>query len=238
MKIQLEIKLILLLSIFFFNSLSSQNEKINEIILKSLNAHGGESLNKIKKIKYLKTTYTYDKIGNIKKEIKQTITHNFDPYKTEIESNNTFLKSDGINTEINEDGLLVTDLESITRAKSIIDGAFYVFWQPMKLKDIGTIIKYMGITILPNKRKVYSLKVSYPEGTDTWNFYFDITSYLLIGTEVNHNNKVSLIYTTDFNNTDNGVFHYKRESYKVTENRSKLNIQARYVYSILNITKK
>ena len=37
--------------------------------------------------------------------------------------------------------------------------------------------------------------------------------------------------------TDNGIFHHKRESYKVTENRSKLNIQASYVYSILNITK-
>ena len=88
MKIQFDIRLILLFSLFFLNSISAQNEKINEILIKSLNAHGGENLNKIKKIKYLKTTFTYDEVGNVKKQIKQIITHKFDPYKTEIESNN------------------------------------------------------------------------------------------------------------------------------------------------------
>tara|TARA_B100000767_G_C19727405_1_gene520099 strand:+ start:723 stop:1439 length:717 start_codon:yes stop_codon:yes gene_type:complete len=237
MKIQFDLKLVLLLSIFFLNSVLSQNKKVNEILLKSLDAHGGENLNKIQRIKYFKTTYTYDESGTIKKEDKQKITHQFDPYETVMESKNKFIKSNGIITEITENERPVNDLESINKAKSLIDGAFYVFWQPMKLKDSGTIIKYMGITRLPNKKKVFSLKVSYPDGTDTWNFYFDITSYLLIGTEVNHNNKISLIYTTDFNTTEDGIFHYKRDSYKVTKNRSKLSIQASYIYEILNIVK-
>tara|TARA_B100000780_G_scaffold160777_1_gene112366 strand:- start:238 stop:954 length:717 start_codon:yes stop_codon:yes gene_type:complete len=238
MKIQFDIRLILLFSLFFFNSISAQNEKINEILIKSLNAHGGENLNKIKKIKYLKTTFTYDDLGNLKKEIKQIITHKFDPYKTEIESNNKTLKSDGIITEILENGEIVKDFKSLNKAKSKINGAFYVFWQPMKLKDAGTIIKYMGVSTLPNKKRVFSLEVSYRDGTDTWNFYFDTNSYLLVGTEVNHNNKVSLIYTTDFNRTESGVFHHKRESYIVSENRSKLRIQASYVYDILDVVKK
>lgn len=237
MKIQFDIRLILLFSLFFLNSISAQNEKINEILIKSLNAHGGENLNKIKKIKYLKTTFTYDDLGNVKKQIKQIITHKFDPYKTEIESNNKTLKSDGIITEIIENGKIVSDFESLNKAKSTINGAFYVFWQPMKLKDDGTIIKYMGATTLPNKKKVYSLEVSYLSGSDTWNFYFDSNSYLLVASEVNHNNKVSLIYTTGFNTTDNGIFHHKRESYKLTENRSKLSIQASYIYNILDVVK-
>ena len=58
MKIQFDLKLVLLLSIFFLNSVLSQNKKVNEILLKSLDAHGGENLNKIQRIKYFKTTYT------------------------------------------------------------------------------------------------------------------------------------------------------------------------------------
>jgi hypothetical protein len=33
------------------------------------------------------------------------------------------------------------------------------------------------------------------------------------------------------------VFHHKRESYKLTENRSKLSIQASYIYNILDVVK-
>jgi len=238
MKIQFDIRLLLIFSIIFLNKVSSQDEKIKEILLKSINAHGGEvNLNKIKKIKYLKTTFTYDKMGDVENQIRQKITHELHPYSTEIESNNTLFKTNGIVTEIIEDGNNVSDLKSLNKAKSNLDGAFYVFWQPMKLKDTGTIIKYMGVTSLPNKKNVHSLEVSYLDGSDIWNFYFDTSTYLLIGTEVNHNNKVSIIYTTAFNTTDYGVFHHKRESYKLTENRSKLSIQASYIYNILDVVK-
>ena len=110
----------------------------------------------------------------------------------------------------------------------------------MKLKDPGTIIKYIGVANLPNKKNVHSLEISYLGGTttDTWKFYFDTSTYLLVATEVDHNNKISLIYTTDFNRTPYGIFHHKRESYKVSDNRSSLTLQAKYVYEILDVVKK
>jgi len=239
MKIQFDIKLLLLISVIFLNKISSQNEKIEKILLKSLNAHGGEvNLNKIKQIKYLKTTYTYDGMDDVKKQIKQHITHKFDPFITEIISGNKSLKTNGIFTEIIENGKEVDDIESLKNAKAILDGAFYVFWQPMKLKDPGTIIKYLGEFNLANKKNVHSLEISYLNGKDIWKFYFDTSTYLLVATEVDHNNKISLIYTTDFNRTPYGIFHHKRESYKVSDNRSSLTLQAKYVYEILDVVKK
>jgi hypothetical protein len=66
MKIQLEIKLLMLIGMLFFNKVYAQNQKVKSILEKSLNAHGGENtVSEIKQIKYLKTTYTYDKEGNI-----------------------------------------------------------------------------------------------------------------------------------------------------------------------------
>ncbi|MDG2372240.1 MAG: DUF6503 family protein [Flavobacteriaceae bacterium] len=238
MKKQFNIILVLLISLIFLNKVSSQNEKIQKILLKSLNAHGGEvSLNKIKQIKYLKTTFTYNKVGDVKKRIKQHITHKFDPFITEIISDNKFLKTNGTSIEIIENGKIVDDLESLKNAKASLDGAFYVFWQPMKLKDSGTLIKYLGEITLPNKKNVHSLKISYLNGKDIWKFYFDTSTYLLVATEVDHNNKISLIYTTDFNTTPFGVFHHKRKSYNLTENRSKLTLQASYLYEILDVVK-
>ena len=239
MKIQLEIKLLMLIGMLFFNKVYAQNQKVKSILEKSLNAHGGENtVSEIKQIKYLKTTYTYDKEGNIVKKTKQQITHQFDPYETEILSDNKFIKTNGIDIEIIKNGKNINDLESLNSAKGILDGAFYVFWQPMKLKDPGTIIKYLGEIYLPNQKKVHSLQVSYLNGSDTWKFYFDTSSYLLVATEVNHNDRISLIYTTDFNFRTSGVFHFKRESYKLTENRTKLALQASYTYDILDIVKK
>ena len=107
----------------------------------------------------------------------------------------------------------------------------------MKLKDSGTLIKYLGEITLPNKKNVHSLKISYLNGKDIWKFYFDTSTYLLVATEVDHNNKISLIYTTDFNTTPFGVFHHKRKSYNLTENRSKLTLQASYLYEILDVVK-
>ena len=236
MKIRFEIKLFLIISIIFMNKIRSQNKKAIEIIGKSLIAHGFEpNAIKIKKIKYLKTTISYNNIGEPNKEIKQSITHQFDPFMTQIISNNKLLKTNGINTEVIINGILLNDLKSSENAKSILDGAFYVFWQPMKLKDPGTILKYLGEDFLPNKKKVHVINVSYPNGKDTWKFYFDTTTFLLIATEVNHNNKISLIYTSDFNITKHGIFHHRRESYNVTENRSKLILQASYVYDIKEV---
>lgn len=239
MKIRFEIKLFLIISIIFLNKIKSQNKNAIEIIEKSIDAHGGKSnLDEIKKIKYSKKTFFYDHLGKIKNEIHQVITHEFNPYKTKIISGDEFQKTNGILTELTKNGKKIYDFESLKKTKSTLDGAFYVFWQPMKLKDPETIMNYLGEVTLPNQKDAHAIEISYLNGSDKWNFYFDTSSYLLVATEVNHNNKISLIYTTDFNYNKYGVFHYKRESYKVTENRSKLILQASYIYEVLDISKK
>ena len=88
MKNHFTIKLFIFFYLIFFIKVFSQNITADYILEKSLLAHGGEeNWKKINQIKYLKTTISYTKTGDIKSKIIQEITHEFYPFLTTSVSN-------------------------------------------------------------------------------------------------------------------------------------------------------
>lgn len=73
------------------------------------------------------------------------------------------------------------------RAKTMRDYYTYLWGLPMKLTDEGTILQEVKMDDFMGT-KAYSLKVTYsPEvGSDIWYFYFEPTTYALIGYRFYH----------------------------------------------------
>jgi hypothetical protein len=73
------------------------------------------------------------------------------------------------------------------RAKTMRDYYTYLWGLPMKLTDAGTILQEVKMDDFMGKQ-AYSLKVTYsPEvGADIWYFYFDPSTYALIGYRFYH----------------------------------------------------
>jgi len=73
------------------------------------------------------------------------------------------------------------------RAQSMRNYYTYLWGLPMKLRDEGTILQDAKLTSFM-EQEAYSLKVTYsPEvGVDIWYFYFDPTTYAMIGYRFYH----------------------------------------------------
>jgi hypothetical protein len=75
------------------------------------------------------------------------------------------------------------------RLRWLRDYYTYLWGQPMKLRDPGTLIDPRAEAAEYQGLPAWSLRVTYDEavGTDTWYFYFDKESYALIGYRFYHN---------------------------------------------------
>ena len=77
---------------------------------------------------------------------------------------------------------------SCERSKTIRDYYTYLWGLPMKLKDPGTIVDEVVVNSTFQGKTCYKLKVTYdPQvGEDIWYFYFDTTTFALIGYQFFH----------------------------------------------------
>ena len=88
-----------------------------------------------------------------------------------------------------------------------------------------------GIKKLENGKEVAAIRVDYGLNSDTWWYYFDPSSYLMVGNEVQLKDHRSLVYDLSTEKADDLLFHGTRKSWRVDEAGKRLFLRAEYRYS-------
>ncbi len=215
----------------------SPEEQALDLLDKSIAAHGGkEGWENLKGIKFQKWTRMLDAEGNIESELDQGHEFRFTP---RFEGKISWAK-DSIPHSMTWDGAVfryqmgeneVLNADFLVSKKKDFDAAFYTVAQPWKLLDKGGVLFYEGIKKLENGKEVAAIRVDYGLNSDTWWYYFDPSSYLMVGNEVQLKDHRSLVYDLSTEKADDLLFHGTRKSWRVDEAGKRLFLRAEYRYS-------
>ncbi len=237
------IKVFQIICVILLSLQSCKNElDPKEIILKSLEAHGGlEKWSSAKKLSYKKTTILYDSIGAIEKKIIQTHKNTFSPkFRAEMVwveiavQKKVVFEDDKISVYF--DNVIQGDPELKEKYYKSIFAAHYVIWQPYKLLDEEVMLSYIGIDTIDSK-EVHVVKVAYFEEdgspANTWWYYFDALTYKLVGNMVHHGTTYSYIVNTKYEDKTGLSLNAERKSYMTDSLRNPMFLRADYSYEIL-----
>ena len=225
--------------IFLFNHSCAQKLNASVLLEKSLVAHGGKKAwSIVSEISYLKNIELYDSIGKLEKEINQKIKHTWNPSSTKIEWGNVdsdyvaILREEKI--ELFKNNQMVLDSQEVAKAYDNTKGALYVFWQPYKLIDSNARLEYIGLVTLLDSISVHNLKVSYPldPTADVWHYYFNEENFMLEATQVNHDERISLIINESIEDKTGLFLNKTRKSYFVDSLGKIKYLRAAYKYAI------
>jgi hypothetical protein len=215
----------------------SPEKQALDLLDKSIAAHGGkEGWENLKGIKFQKWTRMLDAEGKVESELVQSHAFRFSP---RFEGNISWTK-DSIPYSMSWDGAVfryqmgeneVLNADFLATKKKDFDAAFYTVAQPWKLLDKGGKLIYEGKKTLENGTEVESIRVDYGPNTDTWWYYFDPISYLMLGNEVKLTDHRSLVYDLSTEKAEQLILHGKRESWRVDESGKRLFLRAEYLYS-------
>ena len=225
--------------IFLLNHSCAQKLNASILLEKSLVAHGGKKAwSIVSEISYLKNIELYDSIGKLEKEINQKIKHTWNPSSTKIEWGNVdndyvaILREEKI--ELFKNNQMVLDSQEVAKAYDNTKGALYVFWQPYKLIDSNARLDYIGLVTILDSISVHSLKVSYPldPTADVWHYYFNEENFMLEATQVNHDERISLIINESFEDKTGLFLNKTRKSYFIDSLGKIKYLRAAYKYAI------
>jgi hypothetical protein len=211
----------------------------NEIVSKSIDAHGGfNQWKQIDTLSFVKKTVLYTKKGLKEKEIKQyqsfSLGSSFNGAITSLGSDSTSLTlTNGLYSKSIGDSLLVVTEKELPALKNAFKAAYYVVSQPFNLRESTASLLYVKDTVLKNK-KTYVVNVSYKgdtENSDLWTYYFDAQTFLVVACKVYHSPTMSFILNTKFDSLTPFVFNAERESVFLKADATKDYLRAAYFYS-------
>ena len=230
-----------MIAISFLFSCQKTELTANQILKKSLKAHGGLELwQKIDTLSFTKRTILYNQDGVKEKEIIQHQSfYGGIPLHGKISSLGTEKSSisviNGVYTNSIRDSLIpITDHE-IKAINNSFKSAYYVISQPFNLKESDALLVYKKDTIL-NGEKTFVVDVSYREDENTerpdqWTYFFNAKTFLVVAAKVFHSPTISFIKNTKFNIKTPFVFNSERVSVFMNKDGSEDYTRAAYFYS-------
>jgi len=214
----------------------SPEKQARELLQKSILAHEKEnSYENLAALKFRKWTRLLKEDGSIESETDQLNEFRIKPY---FEGKITWIKDslehvsswDGSQMKYLMGGNEVLNTDFLAQKKKDLDAAFYAFAQPWKLLDDGPKLSLQQQRILENGTTVDVILVDYGPESDTWWYYFDPITHLMIGNEVQLKDHRSLIYNLSYDERTGMLLHGTRESFRVNEKGEKLFLRAEYRY--------
>jgi len=230
-----------MIAISFLFSCQKTELTANQILKKSLKAHGGLELwQKIDTLSFTKRTILYNQDGVKEKEIIQHQSfYGGIPLHGKISSLGTEKSSisviNGVYTNSIRDSLIpITDHE-IKAINNSFKSAYYVISQPFNLKESDALLVYKKDTIL-NGEKTFVVDVSYREDENTerpdqWTYFFNAKTFLVVAAKVFHSPTISFIKNTKFNTKTPFVFNSERVSVFMNNDGTEDYTRAAYFYS-------
>lgn len=229
---------LLFLSLVLLNSCQPNTEKkAKNLLLKSIEAHGGEVWSDISFLRFRKMTRLLNEDGSVESELDQWHEFRFKPY---FEGKITWTKDsvthlstwDGTQMRYQMAENEVQNPSFLASKRKDFDAAFYTVAQPWKLlEEDGSMLTYEGQKTLENGKPVETIRVDYGPDSDTWWYYFDPETYLIIGNEVQLKDHRSIVYNLSSEEVGGFILHGVRESWRVDDKGQKLFLRAEYRYS-------
>lgn len=223
----------------FYGCNSSVKLSAKEIVEKSVKYHGGMELWKNSKgLSFDKEIILYTKEGTI--ESRRTQYQNFHyghclegELKWEQDGSQCSIvyKNNVVSKKINDS--IITSKKELQSAKRAFFSADYVINQPFKLLEELTVLSYVGIEMIENKKN-YSVQVGYKNDTDLsdkWFYYFDSETYQLMAAKVVHGAKTSMIKNLAFDKSTGLLFNRHRKSYFINPSGDIDYLRAEYFYT-------
>lgn len=230
-------------SVFCLACGTSPTKQAELLLENSIQAHGGqEAWGQVEKISFRKWTQLLNEDGSIESETDQLQEFRLFPRfeaKISWESDSLLHISsfDGQRMSYMIGENEVKNADFLASKRQDVDAAFYVLAQPWKLlEDSGAELNYRGKKTLTDQREVEVIEVDYGPEEDTWWYYFDPNTSLMIGNEVQLKDHRSLIFNIEEDRSTPFVLHGTRESFRVNEKGEKLYLRALYRYSDYQIT--
>jgi hypothetical protein len=230
--------LVCLIAIFVFTNCSKQQLSAETIVKNSIEKHGGaKAWSSLKRLSFDKNVTLFLKDGKIESSIKKHQEFTFYPnlegkitWKTKDEKSLILYEKAAVIKFVNDS--LVTNLEELQKAKNSFNAALYVISQPFNFLTENTILSYLGIVNLEN-RKVYKIKVAYKSDTeksDKWFYYFDVKTFKMLANKVILKDHISLVENITFDASTNFIFNQSRKSYRLNDTGDKTYLRATYLY--------
>lgn len=221
--------------------LNPAEKLVNDAII---HAGGMDNWATKKTLSYTKTIQSYDSTGTLLRTVAQAHKYQLRPtFKA-----NMRWKQNGSQYEIINngkqawkliDGAVQKDEASVNNAWNSSFGSHYMVSMPFKLKDPGTLLEYMGIYTLSNKKVVHKLKVTYEKGAGssggmhTWHYFLNTENFLFEASFLNHGKGYSYTDYDTFSEVDGLTLTKERESYVANEKKKPIRLKS--VYSNSNI---
>lgn len=203
------------------------------IIERSIQAHGGwEAYEALDTLVIKKTIRLFDASEILESETLEQQIFIFKPhYQTVIVRTADSTSYDGTFLEKHIGDSILFDEEKRKQDVKRIKAAEFVFFQPFKLRDSIAEIEFIDIQKW-DAMDVSEVKVTYPNSTDIWWFYFDDT-YLCVANKVTHNDRISRIENLEFQEYKGLLLHKHRKSYFVDSLGTEKRLRAEYFYEII-----
>jgi hypothetical protein len=233
-------KIALLCTVSIMGCLEPDLETGKEIVMRSIEAHGGyDAFRELEAVSFTKTTRLYKEDGSLESETLQEQSFTLAP--TYLFVNSWMEGNDRHKISYSSDTLIklvnaipVEDTLAIKGALKRALSAEYVFFQPFRLIGNDIELRYQGKQIIRDTIETSVVSVLY-EGdvpsSDSWRYYFD-KKYRLVAASVSHNNSISLIENLDFQTYKGILFHKVRKSYFVDSALGNKKLRAAYRYDI------
>jgi len=225
-------RIVLIVLLASLGGCSTQKSQGESLVEESILAHGGlNNYTNLQDFRYEKTSYTLD----AQEVINDTLIQQFEIPRlgTTILITEDSLRITLQNENIQTSKELNSDQQNY---KSIIEGANFVFFQPFKLKDKGAQIEYLGLKSPGfSEEPLEQIRVTYPNSSDIWYFFFDYETKHVVANAVDHDGKVSLILNDSLQWHKNLFVHSRRRSFLSNSNFELIRLQASYKYKMLSL---
>lgn len=229
--------LVLVVLLGQFSCGENPEKEARALLEKSIQAHGGaEKWEGMSSLKFRKWTRLFNEDGSVESELSQLHEFRFKPY---FEGKISWTK-DSIQHVTTWDGSRmryfmgeneVQNPSFLASKKKDLDAALYAVAQPWKLLDESAQLSYEGQKTLENGKLVEVIRANYGPNTDTWYFYFDPNSSVIVGNEVQLRDHRSLVYNLSMVEAGGMLLQGTRESWRVNEKGEKLFLRAEYSYT-------
>ena len=227
-----------LLIVSFMISCAQKQPSADAIIAKSIEAHGGmENYQQLKHLDLLKDIKRYDSTEALTLHRIERQHFSFvAPRQSSIqfkEGEDTILYEEKEKVVIRKyNDSLVHDTQKLSAAKSALDGARFVLFQPFLLEDGMASKAYAGMSALEGD-VVHVVAIKFANSEDEWEFYFAESNYLLRGYRVYHNQRYSLIINETTQAHEGLILVKDRSSYFTDSSGRSRILTARYAYQML-----
>ena len=211
-----------------------------DIVHRSINYHGGiEAYHNLDSLSWNKTTRLFTEDGSLESSQvqRQSYFGGDDPrtilqWSQDSSSHRIIVGRDATQYILGD--MVFHQGEMADRARQMARSANYVFFQPFKLLDQGTLLHYAGRLSIGDTLEVDVVKVSYADDTadaDIWHYYFSDEGRF-VANSVRHRGRISLILNTAqrFHKPTGLLLHHKRKSFFVDSLLNIKYLRADYLY--------